>query len=68
MAADLAVDLVVVVAEEEAEEEEEVDLAAEVVAEDLEVRGGKCCCSEGVCSKLTQSCSQDCGVVPPQRA
>lgn len=45
----MAVDLVVVAAEEEAEEEE-VDLVAEVVAEDLEVRRGKCCCSKGACS------------------
>lgn len=52
MVADLAVDLGVVAAEEEAEEEEEVDLVAEVVAEDLEVRRGKYCCSKGVCSKI----------------
>lgn len=38
------------VAEEEAEGEE-VDLAAEVVAEGLEVRKDKCCFSTGVCSK-----------------
>lgn len=48
----MAADLVVVVAEEVAEEEE-VDLVAEVVAEvDLEVRGSKCCCLEGVCSEM----------------
>lgn len=41
--------MVVVAAEEEAEEEE-VDLVAEVVAEDLEVRGGKRWCSKGACS------------------
>jgi len=43
----VVVDLVVVAAEEEAEEEE-VDLVAEVVAEDLEVRRDKCCCSKGM--------------------
>lgn len=46
------VDLVVVAAEEEEAEEEEVDLVAEVVAEDLEVRGDKCCSSKGVCLKI----------------
>lgn len=50
------VDLVVVAAEEEVEEEE-VDLVAEVVAEDLEVRRGN--------QLLNESCSWDCGVVPP---
>lgn len=42
----------VVVAAEEAAEEEEVDLVAEAVAEDLEVRREKCCCSKGACLKL----------------